>query len=369
MKSILYVGVDVDDKNFHGAGTDIETGDLYEFKTKPNLGSLLKKLNQLEDKGYELKVCYEASYIGYNLCRDLIKKGIKCEIIASSLIPQKPGDKIKTDKLDCRKLSEYYGKNLLTTIYIPDEKDEQVRDMIRSRIFLVKQRSGLKQHILSLCRRYRLNYKEETQSKSYWTKNHLEWLRVKINELSDIIKSTFEILIYQLDKYEINIKEIEDKIKNLSNEEIYKEKTEALNCFRGLNTLSSMTVITELGDIKRFSHPAKLTSYVGLDIVEYTSGKKEKKYGITKMGNCYIRTVVIEACQNILKCSSRISRRLMDARKNKEKKIIDIAERCNARLKKKANRMYFSGKHKNVIKVACAREYLSFIWEVLQYVS
>ena len=142
-KRVLHIAVDVDDYFFHGTGLCFATGEVFEFKSKPTFGALLKKLLELQKKGFNLKVCYEATYIGYNLCRDLIKNDVECEIIAPSLIPGKSGKRVKTDRLDCKKLAEYYAKDLLTPIYIPDEKDEQVRDMIRARSFLIKQRKSL----------------------------------------------------------------------------------------------------------------------------------------------------------------------------------------------------------------------------------
>jgi transposase len=368
MKSILYVGVDVDDKNFHGAALCVETGELFEFISKPTLGALLMQLEKLQEKEFDLKVCYEASYIGYNLCRDLISHNIKCEIIAPSLIPKKPGKRVKTDRLDSKKLAEYYAKGLLTSIYIPDEQDEQVRDLIRARSFLVKQRKNLKLYILSTCRRYKLNYKEETKSKEYWTNKHINWLTVKMNKMPSTEKKIFEILLYDFDKLNESIDSYDSEIIKISNEDRYKEKKDVLNCFRGLDTLSSMTLITELGDIRRFIHPEKLTSYSGMDIVEYSSGGKEKKYHITKMGNKRIRTTVIEACQNV-SLAVKVSRRLRETRKNQDVKIIDIADRCMIRLKNKSIKMQYAGKHHNKIKVACAREMLCFIWEALQFIS
>lgn len=363
MKSILYIGVDVDDKNFNVGTFNEETKETTAFRTKPTFGNLLKKLNDLKSKGYKLKVCYEATYIGYDLCRDLRKKKIDCEIIAPSLIPELSGKKIKTDRIDGLKLAKYYAKDMLTKIYIPNEEDEETRSLIRSRAFLVKQRASIKKHILAMCTLNNINYKQETKAKNYWTNTHIEWLITKINKESDTIKILFNSLHNILIDFTREIKNINDNITKISKQEKYKNKTEILNCFRGLDTLTSMSLITEIGDIKRFIHPKKLMSYSGLDIIEYSSGGKEKKFGITKMGNKRIRTVAIEACQNVT--SNTISRKLKMVRENKDKKIVKITEKCRTRLRKKALNMINRDKNKNVIKVACAREFLGFIWKAL----
>lgn len=367
-RSVLHVGLDVDDKMFHGGTIDWETGEIFEFRTKPTLGALLKKLEKLQEKGFELKVCYEATYIGYGLCRDLRKKSIFCEILAPSLIPAKPGSRVKTDRLDAMKLAEYYAKGLLTPIHIPDEADEQVRDLVRARGFLVEKRKDLKKHILSTCRRHGLNYKEKHGRKNYWTGIHIDWLTCKINKMEGPLRKIFEVLLYQMDKLNEGIDEYDREIERISEQKRYKKEKDALVCFRGIGTLSAMTLITEIGDIRRFSHPKKLTSYAGLDVIEYSSGGKERKYGITKMGNKRIRTTMVESCQNVSN-ASRLSKRLRKARKGQDVKVIDVADRCMARLKKKASRMHYAGKHVNKIKVACAREFLCFVWEVLQLVA
>jgi transposase len=165
MRSILHIGLDVDDKNFHGGCFCLDTGEIFEFKTKATLGALVKKIIDFKKKGYEVKVCYESSYIGYNLCRDLNKQKIFCEIIALSLIPERPRKRIKTDRLDALDLAKYYAKDLLTSIYIPDKTDEAVRDLIRTRSFLVTERKRIKMHILSTCRRYNIDYKQEKKQR------------------------------------------------------------------------------------------------------------------------------------------------------------------------------------------------------------
>ena len=367
--SVLYVGVDVDDKNFNCCGIEKETGELFYFKTRPTAGDLVKALKKFQQKGYELKVCYEASYLGFSLHRELKKKGIESKVVAASLIPQKPGCAVKTDRVDCIRLAEYLAKDLLTAVHVPDEEDEQVRDLIRARSFLVKQRKAVKVKILSVCRRYGIHYKTgEERSAQYWTKKHLEWLQGKIKESSLTLKIIFKSLLEQLSHLDAGIEELERVIQAMAQKDRYRRKAEALNCFRGLDTLSSMTLITELGDIHRFSHPKCLTSYSGMEIREYSSGGKEKKMGITKQGNTRVRTTVIEACQKI-RLSLRPSKRLQAARKNQEPEIIAIADRCTKRLQKKSRQMQIAGKHLNKIKVACGREMLGFVWEALRMVS
>jgi len=362
-KRILHVGLDVDDKSFHIGGFCKETGEVITLKSKPNLGGLLQKLKKLVTD-FELRICYEATYIGYSLCRNLNKNGYKTEIIAPSMIPELASNRVKTDRLDAAKLADYYANGLLTPIYVPSEEDENERDLLRGRNFLVEQRKKLKKHILSTCRRNNLNYTAETGAKSHWTKTHHDWISSKKKGLGSSMRLCLEILFRQYTKINEGIDEYDEAIMQLSETEKYKEKKDALNCFRGVDTLTAMTLLTEIGDVRRFKHPKQLTSYCGLDVAEYSSGGKEKKYGITKMGNKRIRTSAIESCQRLDR-SFFLSKRLKKHRKGQNVKIIDIADRCTKRLRKKANRLLDAGKPRNKVKAACAREFLGFIWEAL----
>lgn len=368
-KKIVYVGLDVDDKSFHGAGIVAETGELIEFRCRPDHGVVCKKLVELFGNQYQVHVCYEACYLGYSLCRFLRKRGIQCDVIAPSLIPVKAGVRVKTDRLDAIKLAEYYQKNLLTPIYIPDETDEEVRDILRSRNFLVRQRTMLKTHILSACKRYGIWFKEETGSKTNWTDRHISWLKTRIKTLErPVCRLDIELLLAQYTSLSESIEKLEAAMSRVAESERYKKCKDALNCFRGIDTLSAMTIVSEIGDIRRFARPGQLTSYVGLGVAEYSSGGKEHKKGITKAGNTHIRKTIVESCQTVIR-PPLISKRIKQSRAEQPQAVIDVADRCMHRLYKKGTRMLYAGKHINKIKTACAREMLGFIWEVMWLVQ
>ena len=154
MKNAIYYGsIDVDDSNFNVALIKTVGEELFHFKCRSNAGAMIKKIKQKNIHLKDIQLCYEATYLGYTLYRELKSKGIRCEVIAPSLIPRTPGKKVKTDRLDCIKLAQYYLKGMLTPVHIPDEEDEKVRDLIRSRKLLVDQVKKIKTYIISLCKR------------------------------------------------------------------------------------------------------------------------------------------------------------------------------------------------------------------------
>ena len=367
-KNVIFVGLDVDSKNYHACLIDQKSGEMFGFKCIADLPPLLKHLRKFKKKDTEIKLCYEAGFNGFSLCRDLNANGIYCEVIAPSSIPKSPDRMVKTDRLDAERLAEFYMKGLLTVVYVPDENTEADRYLLRSRRFLVQQQTSLKYFITAYCRRIRLNYKEFTGSKKYWTGEHLKWITDKIGALEN--ESDKASLILLMKQYRQNFELIADfdaKLDDLARTDRYKEQVAALSSFRGLSTNFSLVLITEIGDIKRFPHPNKLTSYAGMDIIEYASGGRGRKYGITKTGNSFIRTAAVEACQRVDK-TPRATKHLIARRRDLESKPIhiDVADRCMRRLYKKSTRMIQQGKHINKVKVACAREFLGFVWEALQ---
>ncbi len=368
---IVYVAVDVDDKSFHGCGIYNETGEVIEFASRPTAGHLVEKLKKFSQEGKKVKVCYEATYLGYSLQRDLVKHGFECDVIAPSLVPVKHGKSVKTDRIDCREMAVYYMNGQLTAVNIPTEEEEVVRDIVRTRRFLSEQQTRLKLHILSTCRRMGLNYREGEDNKKryHWTKAHREWL-AKETKTEHYCKNEYNItmLLGQLEEFERRIGLYDSKLVELAQRGDYLEKVKALCCYRGIELLTAMTLITELRDIKRFSHPKQLCSYAGMDLREYSSGGHERRYRMSKMGNRHIRTSVIESCQRAWK-TPKVGKALRARRADVKDKFINIADRCMARLYKKSRHLLQNGKMANKVKVACAREMLCFVWESLQAVQ
>jgi len=370
MKKIIFLGIDVDDKAFHATAIlgEGKKEQVMQFKTKPSVSALKSKLQKYIDEGSKVKACYEATYIGFNLARDLKDLGIDCEVIAPSSVPRAPGQTAKTDRIDSGKLAKYYKNGLLTVVNVPDEKAEHVRNIVRSRMFLAQQLKDLKRHILSTCRRGRLDYRKSVEFKNpaFFTNLHMQWLETELNKSEfEELQFNIKMLLSEMRQLELQISKYDDEILRYSEMPEYKKKVEALACYRGLDVLGSMSLITELGDIRRFDHPTKLASYAGMDLREYSSGGRERKYGISKMGNRRIRTTAIEACQRAYKIPI-ISKRLKARREKTEPKFIEIADRCMKRLHKKSTRMIFAGKPINKVKVAVARELLCFVWESLR---
>ena len=194
------------------------------------------------------------------------------------------------------------------------------------------------------------------------------WLVRTIDGLSGSLKVNLELLLRQLKSLSEVLTEYGHQIEILASSSRYRETVQSLTCYKGIKNIFALTMIAEIGDIKRFSHPRKLVSWIGMDIREYSSGGKHNRMGITKQGNRYLRTAFVEANQRGYR-TAKIGQDLKSRRKHIAPELVDIADRCLRRLNKKGNRLLLAGKHPNKVKVACAREMVGFVWESMNKVA
>ena len=198
-----------------------------------------------------------------------------------------------------------------------------------------------------------------------WTKQHYGWLERTIEAASGSLKMNLSLLLRQLKGLNSVLAEYDQQIEDLATAPRYEKPVQAFTCYKGIKNTFALTMITEIGDIKRFPHPRQLTSWIGMDIREYSSGGKHNRFGITKHGNRYLRTAFIEANQRGYR-TAPLSKDLKARRAQTAPEFIGIADRCLRRLSTKGNRLLLAGKHPNKVKVACAREMVGFVWESLR---
>lgn len=273
-KNVIYVGLDVDDTKYHGTAFDKRTGETASFRCRPTLKGLVRQLEKL--KAYfsdsSLVLCYEASYIGHSLQRDLTKAGYRCEVIAPGSIPRKGGSKsVKTDRIDELDLAQFHANDLLTIVEPPTAAMEQDRDLLRSSQLTMQQLGDVRRHLQSLLRRNGLYYRSENKTRTHWTKHHYCWLEHTIEECSGSLKINLQLLFTQIKALNDILVTYTQEIDAMVARPEYQESVSALTCYKGVKNLFALTIITAVGDIKRFPHPRQLTAWVGMDIREYSS--------------------------------------------------------------------------------------------------
>ncbi len=212
--------------------------------------------------------CYEASGSGYVLHRLMQSWGHQCVVIAPSLAPKRPGDRVKTDRRDAERLAFDLRAGLLTAIHIPTEEEESVRNLVRCREQFRREIHRSKQMILKLLDRHGLKY----GLKRNWTAAFWMWLRGIELEHHDQFVLNNHIALLQIKFSQFS--EIENRIERVAESDRYREAVGRLTCFRGVKTLTAMTFLVEVIDVKRFSSPRALMDYLGLSVSEYSSGPR-----------------------------------------------------------------------------------------------
>ncbi len=263
--------------------------DVVEFSnTEQSLRRFVRKVRRKTTK--TVRACYEAGPLGFGLMRQLDALGFEACVIAPSKIPSKPGDRIKTDRRDAIKLAELFKADLLTEIHPPNEQEEAVRDLCRARQQTKENETAAK---------HRLNKFLTRRNKRYdgggrWTRRFWDWVGALEFE-HGVDRITFEHYVAVVRHFGEQLIALDRQIEELSQRDPYAEPVGKLRCFRGIDTTTAMTLVTELHNFERFESAPQLMSFLGLVPSEYSSAGHHKRGSITKAGNAHVRRVLGEA--------------------------------------------------------------------------
>ena len=172
-KTITYVGLDVHKDTIAVALAEAGGGkDVREYGKIANTPAALKALAaKLSRAGNELRFCYEAGPCGYGIQRQLTLAGHGCVVVAPSLIPRKPGDRIKTDRRDAINLARLHRAGELTAVWVPDQAHEAIRDLVRARLAAVRSLRQARQQLSGFLLRHGRHY-----NRPAWTLMHRRWM-------------------------------------------------------------------------------------------------------------------------------------------------------------------------------------------------
>jgi transposase len=358
-KRTTYVGIDSAKKHNDVAMLLPDKQEPLAFRAtndKRGTNRLIRRLKK-EAPG-EVVACYEAGPCGYELQRKLEAAGIRCLVVAPSLVPVKPGDRIKTNRRDAKKLARYLRSGELTEVHPPTEEEEAVRDLCRCREAARDDQTRARHRMSKLLLRKGVHYPGRA-----WTKKHGVWLRgLKFEEAA--LQVVFEDYLRQLEHLEERLKGLEAQLDQVSKTEPYMEPVAWLRCFRGIDTVTAMTIVAELHDFRRFVSPTDLMSYLGLVPSEDSTGDRQKRGAITKAGNKHVRRVLVEASWTYTRRPS-VGVGLRMRRKDQPGWVIAIADRAQDRLYRRYWKLVTHGKEHNKAVIAVARELIGFVWAAL----
>jgi transposase len=356
--STLYVGLDVH-KDSITVAYALGSGEVEVLgkigTTKADIDRLCKRL---QSKASRVCVVYEAGPCGYGLYRQLLQKGFDCMVCAPSLIPRKPGERVKTDRRDAVKLVRLLRAGDLSAVYVPTVDDEAFRDLARAWVSakddLKRARQRLKAFLLS----HGVHY----TGRADWGPAHRRWLssfsfdsawqEMAFNEL----RRTIDDRLAQCARLEAALREAVVSWR-------FYPAVLGLQTMRGVQFTTAVGMLAELGDLSRFVHPRQLMAWLGVTPCEHSSGGKRRQGSITKNGNSYARKLLIEAAWSY-QHPARVSPEIQRRHEGIPKPIVDRAWDAQVRLCRRYRKLVARGKQKNIAVVAVARELAGFIWDI-----
>ena len=319
-------------------------------------------LRRLQGKTASLQFAYEAGPSGYRLYRYLTEQGFACQVIAPSLIPRKPGDKAKTDRRDAVTLARLLRSGDLTAVYVPSVEDEAMRDLCRARDAARITQKDAKLRLKAFLLRQGLHY----VGRADWTAAHKRFL-AKVVCPTPVQQIVFQESLRAVDEQVDRRARLEAELRDHLPGWRLAPVVAALQALRGVQWLTAITVVAELGDLTRFDNPRQLAAYVGLIPSEYSSGSSRRQGGITKAGNGRARRALIEAAW-AYRYPAKVSAHIQQRIDTLPTPLQDIGWKAQVRLCKRFRRLVARGKHPNVAVTAIARELLAFMWALAREV-
>lgn len=307
-----------------------------------------------------LAVCYEAGPCGYELYRLLLSLGVACDIVAPSLTPVRPGDRVKTDSRDARKLARLYRAGELTFVRAPTVEQEGLRDLVRCRDDLRRARTAARHRVGKQLLRYGRIYRD---GKGSWTLQHRAWVRRQ--RLDDpLAQDALEHMLCHLDALDAQLAAIDRQLDQIAARHPWCDPVRWLCCFRGISTLTALALLAEIGDFRRFATPRELMSFLGLTVSEYSSGERRSRGSLTKTGNRHARRLLVEAAWHY-QHPPRLSARIKANEPLVPAEALARAWQAQIRLHQRHRHLTRNGKPATVATATIARELSGFIWAAM----
>ncbi len=355
-----YVGLDVHAETIAVSVADAGGGEpryYGEIANRP--GAVAGLVKKFSEPGQRLSFCHEAGPCGYGLYRQITVLGHRCDVVAPSLIPTKPGERVKTDRRDANKLSRLHRAGELTPVWVPGPEQEAIRDLTRAREDLKSLERRAKQRLGALLLRHGKRYRAGQKK---WTQRYFAWLeQVKFD--SEVQQIVFQEYVDTVTHLQGRVQALEVEMERALSGWSLAPVVEALMALRGVQLISAMTLMAELGDITRFDSPRQLMGYLGLVPSEHSSGRRQRRGAITKAGNAHARRTLVESAWSY-RFPARKTAHLQRRARQTSEPVQAIAWTAQKRLCGRYRRLSERGKLPVQVCVAVARELAGFIWAI-----
>jgi transposase len=335
---------------------------LGEYDTTPD--AVAKLVRKLADRYEVLHFCYEAGPTGYGLYRQILILGHNCTVVAPSMIPRKPGERVKTNRRDAQSLARLHRAGELTAVWVPDATHEAVRDLVRTRSAAVEDHRRKRQQVSSFLLRHGRTFPGKSAT---WQGQHRRWLNAQ-NFAHPAQRLAYQENLNAAFAAAERITHLEAMLEEIIPSWTMAPVVAAFQALRGVAFTTAATMVAEAGDLRRFDHPRQLMAFLGLVPSERSTGETRRQGGITKTGNIRARRALIEAAWTY-----RYPAGIGDAHQRRQselpQQVREIAWKAQVRLCARYRRLMAKGKRKTVATTAIARELAAFMWDIAAHVE
>ena len=351
--TMTWAAMDVHARSITAASLDVFTGEL--SRRRFDTGAAEPVVQWLSGLPGPVRACYEAGPTGFGVYRAAVAAGIECQVIAPSKTPRPGGDRNKSDRRDAELLLRQLMAGALTPIVVPSPTFESARDLARAReqvrVDLMRSRHRLSKLLLRHGRVY---------DQTAWTRAHARWLATQSFEHQSTELAFIDSLA-AVEGLAARKQALDERLSWLATDPEFSPLVRRFRAFRGLDTLSALIMVLEVGDYRRFPRATQLGSWLGLVPSREQSGETDRNGPITLTGSKYARRILVEAAWHYTRRPS-IGRNLYERQEGVPDHILQIAWRAQHRLHRIHKRMRERRKPGNVSTVACARELSCFLW-------
>ena len=322
------------------------------------ISKMVKKLKK-QAPG-DIHFCYEAGVCGFDLQRRLQAAGSYCAVIAPSLTPRKPGERIKTDRRDAKKLAILFKNGLLTEVQPPSPEQEAGRELTRQRENAMINRGRIRHRVVKFLTRHGFIYTEGRA----WTQKHKDWL-TSVRFDQSLLQEVYQNYLEELTNCDHRLNQLDKAVMHLAESQPYRQVVGLLRCCHGIDTLTAISLLTEIFDFGRFATARELMSYLGLTPSEDSSGETRRRGSICKTGNKRVRRLLSEAAWHY-RHPYKVGQVLRRRREGQPDWAIAMADKAGYRLSRRFSRLVNNGKVPCKAIIAVARELAGFIWAMLR---
>jgi transposase len=352
--TMTWVGLDVHARSTHAAAIDSLTGELERVRFGPGADPVVAWLAELPGP---VRAAYEAGPTGFGLQRQAEAAGIEVQVVAPGKTPRAAADRVKTDRKDAELLARLLLAGQLTAVHVPGGWLESVRHLARRREQVRADVMRARHRVSKLLLVHGRVYPEPTT----WNQKHRRWLGGQGFE-HEPTELVFVDLLAALDGHLARRAALEERLSRLAQDPRLWPVVARLRCFRGVDTLTALTLHLELGgNWQRFSTPRKLSAWLGLTPSLSQSGESSTSGSITKTGSSLARRLLVESAWHYMR-NPAIGVTLRGRQAGQPDHVLQIAWRAQHRLHRVHHRMRDRGKPHNVTTVAVARELAGFLW-------